>query len=321
MMNDASIRSSRTPITARAGWALLCAILAACAFGPKKPALETLRAEHSSFIQGPVGLLHVSDGGDMASPLPPVIFLHGLGGDVEIWRAQLDHLRETRRAIAFDARGHGQSARALPADYTVEGLADDIDAVARALHLTRFILVGHSISGCALQAYAMKHGDTLLGLVFADAIGDFSRAGTPAEILAFIQSDVALGGDLAKEAALFEEMLGPPARAATKTAVLKSFANLDPKAFAPLRASMARFIPPQDLAKSRAPLLAIEAADNNFPVRFSSLVPAAPRAALASVSHWLMLDDPEAFNRALDGFLMPVPRLQPPYNSDNPSAK
>ncbi len=302
---------TNSTITARAGGALLCALLASCVFGQKRPTVDVLRAEHSSFIQGPVGLLHVSDGGDMASTLAPVIFLHGLGGDVEIWRAQLDHLRETRRAIAFDARGHGQSARALPDSYTIEGLAEDVDAVARALQLTRFILVGHSISGCALQAYAAKHSDMLAGLVFVDAIGDFSRAGTPEEILEFIKSDIALGNDLAKESALFEEMLGPPARAQTKERVLKSFANLDPKAFAPLRASMARFIPPQDLAKSPLSLFSVEAADNLFVVRFSSLVPTAPRAGIPSVSHWLMLDDADAFNRALDSFVAPLPPSSP----------
>jgi pimeloyl-ACP methyl ester carboxylesterase len=36
---------------------------------------------------------------------------------------------------------------------------------------------------------------------------------------------------------------------------------------------------------------------------FSALVPEAPRRTLPRVSHWPMLDDPPAFNAALDEFL------------------
>jgi len=313
--------SGRSLAAALGAACLLCALASGCAGAPRK-ADTSVRSEHNFFIDGPVGKLRVSDGGDPHSERLPVVFLHGLGGDLETWRAQLDHLRETRRAIAFDARGHGQSARAAPgteaASYTVEGLADDIDAVANALGLQRFVLVGHSISGCALQSYAARYGRSVMipasgasparrsgnpaGVVAVDAIGDFSRAGTPAEIAAFIQSDEAMQADPAKEAALFTEMLGPPARDATRARVLQALGEMDPKAFAPLRASMAHFTPPlsSDLG---VPLLIVEAADNNFPVRFSSLYPSQAAVQLPHVSHWLMLDDAAAFNRVLDAFL------------------
>jgi pimeloyl-ACP methyl ester carboxylesterase len=35
----------------------------------------------------------------------------------------------------------------------------------------------------------------------------------------------------------------------------------------------------------------------------SQVVPRASRETIAGVSHWLMMDDPEAFDRALDAFL------------------
>jgi pimeloyl-ACP methyl ester carboxylesterase len=40
----------------------------------------------------------------------PVIFIHSLAGNTRQWSAQLDHIRKTRRAIALDLRGHGQTA-------------------------------------------------------------------------------------------------------------------------------------------------------------------------------------------------------------------
>ena len=60
-----------------------------------------------SFVSGPQGRLHVDDGGQ--GPGVPVLFVHGNTGNLTQWRAQLDHVRTSRRAVAFDLRGMGQS--------------------------------------------------------------------------------------------------------------------------------------------------------------------------------------------------------------------
>ena len=275
---------------------------AGCATG-QKPAYVNSCDERISFVDGSVGKLRVSDGG--CGPGVPVLFIHGLGGDIETWRAQLEHMRHSRRAIAIEARGHGQSARAQdPANYTVEGMADDIAAAARRLNLSRFVLVGHSISGTALQSFAAREPERLLGLAFVDAIGDFRKAGTPEEIAQMLHDDAAKPFD-ADTNADFHEMIAP-AKPSTQADVLRSLRELDPAAFAPLRASMARFVPPQDWTQAKTPILALEAGDNRFPVRFSVIDPKATLVTLSHVSHWLMLDDPDGTNAALDHFLGPI---------------
>jgi pimeloyl-ACP methyl ester carboxylesterase len=50
-------------------------------------------------------------------------------------------------------------------------------------------------------------------------------------------------------------------------------------------------------------VLAVEAEGADFPIMASQVVPRASRETIAGVSHWLMMDDPEAFDRALDAFL------------------
>ena len=57
-------------------------------------------------VKGTAGLLHVDDDGTGGVP---VVFVHSFTGDTTHWSAQLEHLRKTRRAVAFDLRGHGQS--------------------------------------------------------------------------------------------------------------------------------------------------------------------------------------------------------------------
>ena len=101
-----------------------------------------------------------------------VLFVHGNGGNRTQWAAQLEHLRVVRRAAAFDLRGMGESEPAGNADYSVQGFAEDVAAVADALGFDRFVLVGHSFGGAVITSYAGKHPDRLAGLVFADVAGD-----------------------------------------------------------------------------------------------------------------------------------------------------
>src|SRR5688572_16151776 len=43
-------------------------------------------------------------------PTTPILFLHGVGSDKSVWRPQLNHFGRTRRAVAMDYPGYGESA-------------------------------------------------------------------------------------------------------------------------------------------------------------------------------------------------------------------
>ncbi|MEZ0309083.1 MAG: alpha/beta fold hydrolase, partial [Ramlibacter sp.] len=119
-------------------------------------------------VTGPAGEIFVDDGGSGGLV---VLFVHSFAGDARHWRAQLQHVRLRRRAIAIDLRGHGRSDAPASGDYSVPALAEDIAAVTDALGLKRFVLVGHSMGGAAATAYAGKHPDRLAGLVLAGTPG------------------------------------------------------------------------------------------------------------------------------------------------------
>src|SRR5947209_7840618 len=123
-----------------------------------------------TFVKGPQGRLHVDDGG--SGPAVPVLFVHGNGANLTQWRVQLDHLRRSRRAAAFDLRGMGRSDAPANGDYSVAAMADDVEAVANALHLQRFVIVGHSFGAHVVADYAAKHPERIAGVVFADGGGN-----------------------------------------------------------------------------------------------------------------------------------------------------
>ena len=64
------------------------------------------------------------------------------------------------RAVVFDSRGHGES-RAGDTGHSLDNLADDLRTVLEALDLRDVILVGHSMGGMAVQAFAIRHPDVL----------------------------------------------------------------------------------------------------------------------------------------------------------------
>jgi pimeloyl-ACP methyl ester carboxylesterase len=260
--------------------------------------------EHLTSVDGTAGRLRVSDGG---AGEPAVVLLHGLAADLEVWRGQLDHLRASRRAVAYDQRGHGGSERARDGVYTVEALAADLEALRRAMGLGRMILVGHSMSGLVLTTYAAAHPDAVAGLVYVDAIGDF-HAVPPEALEPVVQREASPSFGAAEQHAELEGMLGPNARPATRRFLLASLARMDPPAFAALRRSMfavrdarARF------AGYRGPSLAIEVKGNPYAASMAGQVLGIPVERIGGVSHWLQLDDPDAVNRALDAFLARVP--------------
>jgi pimeloyl-ACP methyl ester carboxylesterase len=261
-----------------------------CASGRPHPA--SMRAEEISRIDG----LRISDGGSGSAV--PVVLLHGLGSDLGVWRAQLDHLRSTRRAVAYDQRGHGESERATDGIYSVDRLAEDLNNVVTQLHLNKFWLVAHSFSGAVVSTYAGKHPDRLVGVVYVDAVGDLSAA-TPEVKAIFEKPQEVMTPEKLRGA--YAQMLGPLAKDATRKEVLAKAARLDPRAFAALRSSMAKVHASEAIARYQGPKLAIEAED--WPFSASHLPGVRLIRRIPGVSHWLMVDDPAAFNAALDEVL------------------
>lgn len=285
----------------RAQWPAIAAALLSLAACAHRPGSEsTVRPERLAFVEGGAGRLRVSDGGEGE---PAIVLVHGFGCDLEVWRAQIDHLRVRHRVIAYDQRGHGDSDKARDGQYTIDALAQDLDAVIRTQSLGRVVLVGHSLSGAVLTRYSGLHPEKVAGLVYVDAVGDFSsfpKAAVEAE-LAKAESP---SFDAAARRAAFSESLGPKAKPATRQKVLASLDRIDPPAYVALRRSMAQF-DPRALAPFRGPAIAVEAADAPAPMRamLAAQALSLKRVELPEVSHWLQLDDPDGLNREVDAFL------------------
>lgn len=96
---------------------------------------------------------------------PPVVLVHGWTLDRRAWRPQVEALSKRFRAIAFDRRGFGRSS--APPDPAREPA--DISAIADALRLDRFALVGMSQGARVALAFAARHPGRVSALALQGA--------------------------------------------------------------------------------------------------------------------------------------------------------
>lgn len=89
-----------------------------------------------------------------------------------MWRGQIDLVsRKGYRAVAYDARGHGQST-VSPSPYRMGQLADDVIALLDALGVERAHFVGLSLGGMIAFDLLTRYPQRLLSAVVCDARAD-----------------------------------------------------------------------------------------------------------------------------------------------------
>jgi pyruvate dehydrogenase E2 component (dihydrolipoamide acetyltransferase) len=137
-------------------------------FDPEEAAAEAGGPEPQTVEIGGrnVQYLRLGEGED-----PPLILLHGFGGDINIWVFNQGALSEAGRTVyALDLPGHGQSSKDVgrgDLDSFVEVLAGFMDEMG----VQKAHLVGHSIGGAVAGSFALAHRERVASLVLIASAG------------------------------------------------------------------------------------------------------------------------------------------------------
>ena len=95
-----------------------------------------------------------------------IVFVHGFCLDMGTFHFQRVGFTDEYRMVFYDQPGHGRSGRLKRGDYTFVDLATALAAVIdRAAPTGRIVLVGHSMGGMAIMAFAERYEQT-----FADRV-------------------------------------------------------------------------------------------------------------------------------------------------------
>ncbi len=129
-----------------------------------------------------IRILAVGEGGG-----PPVVLIHGFGGDLNTWMFNQPMLAAAHRTVAIDLPGHGGSEKRVEGG-DVAGLAQTVVEVQQALGIERAHLVGHSLGGAIALDIALRHPARVASLSLIAPAG-FGPEIDEAFIAGFIAAD------------------------------------------------------------------------------------------------------------------------------------
>jgi pimeloyl-ACP methyl ester carboxylesterase len=101
---------------------------------------------------------------------PPLLLIHGIGGDADEWVFCLEPFSASHRVIALDLLGFGRSDKPL-IDYHIAGFVEVVDQFLQALKLERAAILGESLGGWIASAFALEFPHIVEKLVLIDAAG------------------------------------------------------------------------------------------------------------------------------------------------------
>ena len=248
--------------------------------------------------KGAIGVVE-SGGGDST----PIIFLHGVGSDKSVWASQLAHFGQQRRAVAFDYPGYGESDPSP--DATGDDFAAVILAAMDALDIDSAHVCGLSLGGVIAIALHAADPSRCASLILAD-----SFAVHPDGQAIFDRSDAASRtvGMRGLAEARAGALLGTAATPAMHAEVIDTMSRIDPAAY--VIGARAVWLADQiDRASAiRVPTLVLVGDEDSItPPALSeqlvSLIPGATMEVIAGAGHLANLEQPTAFNSAVDTFL------------------
>jgi len=274
------------------GLAIVLTISIGC---QNKPSHQETRSQF--FINSAAGKIFVDRGG---SGGVPVVIVHSLAGKTTQWQAQLEHLRKTRLAVAFDMRGHGNSEPAADHDNSLAAMAQDVAAVVDSLEIKKFILIGHSYGGGVIATYAGQHPERVAGLLFVDPIGDIRKIPQAAldEWMAGFRGEAYAD---AAEAHWRRILLN--ADSVVTRAVIGSLKKTSKKVVVAALEATLTFDPAAVLKNYHGPMQTIVSGLPDNEMALHHAIPSLPHVAMPGTGHWLQMERPQEFNLLMDKFL------------------
>lgn len=255
--------------------------------------------------------LHVLEWG--APGRPALCFLHGGSAHAHWFDRVAPAFADRFHVVSLDQRGHGESEWPRPPAYATEDFAADLSGLMDALGWPRAVVVGHSMGGHNAMAFAGWHPERVRGLVIVDArpsipeerLGRMHRRGWRSLSLhPTLEAAVAAFRLLPRETVADPALLAHLARAGVVQRDGGWQYRFDPDANrrrtpADTLALLPRIAAPTLIVRGEwSPVLPQEVAE-----RMSAAIPRATLIEIPGVYHHLVLDAPEAFVSALEGFL------------------
>jgi 3-oxoadipate enol-lactonase len=233
----------------------------------------------------------------------PIIFLHGVGSDKSVWRPQLEHFGRSRRAIAFDYPGYGESD-ARP-DATRDDYAEAVLAALDTLDVAQAHVCGLSLGGVVAIAVHSTSSERCASLIIADSFAAHPQ-GQAIYDRSMTASHDMRGLAEGRVGALMAR--GDPE---IRAEVIGTMARIDPEAYRIGARAVWLADQRERAAAIQVPTLLICGDEDaitppQLSEELAALIPNSRLAIIEGASHLANLDEPDDFNRLIEDFLCEV---------------
>ncbi|MGK9170042.1 3-oxoadipate enol-lactonase [Inquilinus limosus] len=236
---------------------------------------------------------------------PPLLLLHALGVDLDMWAPQVPRLARRFRVLRADRRGHGGSD-VPPGPYTLDRLGRDAVGLLDALGIARADVVGLSMGGMVALWLGIHAPDRVGRLVPCCTT---AYAGGP-EIWDPRIEAVRQGGMAALAHGIIDRWFTPGFRERSPEAVddiRRKLLAASPEGYAACCAAIRDMDQRGAIGRIRAPMLVLSGAQDQGtpPERGQEIAAAVPGARFLALdaAHIANIEQADAFTAAVEGFL------------------
>jgi pimeloyl-ACP methyl ester carboxylesterase len=242
---------------------------------------------------------------------PALVFVHGWTCDLTFWRAQVPVFAGNTRILLLDLPGHGQSDKPT-IEYTMDLVARAVDAVLQDARVDTAVLAGHSMGTPVIRQFYRLLPYKTRALVAVD--GPLRAFDGHAGAFEPLIAPVSEPEYKKHQATLLDSMVTDKTPADVRQTVRATMQS------APRHVAVSAMKGMLDPAlwtdeKIAVPLQVIMAKTPFWPADYEPYVrPLAPQVdypVMDSVGHFLMLEEPGAFNELLAAFLRQERLVQP----------
>lgn len=231
-----------------------------------------------------------------------LVFVHGLGGEMNLWREQVEFFAPKARVLVIDLPGYGQSDKPENVKYTMRFFARAVRAAMDDAKIDRAIIVGHSMGAAVMREFDRAFPTRVRGLVSVD--GAMVMNMPPADVEKFIGP--LRGVDFQTNlGALFDSLAdhaSPPVRMDIKSAAL---ATPQYVIVSSLEGMFAPSVWRED--KITIPLLVVNTSSPMWTAKYVEAVHALAHdlkyTTIEDTDHFIMLEQPQALNEAIEKWM------------------
>jgi len=233
---------------------------------------------------------------------PTLVFVHGWSCDARYWRVQVPHFSKKHRVVVLDLAGHGHSGLARKR-YTMAAFGEDVKAVMEKTGSGSVILVGHSMGGSVIVEAAGLLPAQVIGLIGIDTLENIEYPMTRKELrkmMAPLEKDFRTGSR-----AFIGQMISPDTDPKLRDWILADVSSAPPAvALSAMSEMMSQYITGEAakvFKKVRIPVITING--DSWPINYEANrrhMFSYDAIVLTKADHFLMMDQPEAFNKALE---------------------